>query len=51
MAIGITATILPDSQEEAIKAVEIIARAATGLAFEGISVSISINTYDGSEDD
>ncbi len=50
MPIGVSATILPKTQEEAIKAVEVLSRAVAGLAFEGISVSININPYDPDED-
>jgi hypothetical protein len=46
MAIGISVTIFPETQEEAVKVVEALSRVATGLAFEGLSVSISIHTYD-----
>ncbi len=51
MAIGIHTTILPDTQEEAIKAVEVLSRAATGLAIDGISVTIAINNFDPDEDE
>lgn len=46
MAIGITVTILPKTQEEASRAMESLSRIAAGLAFDGLSVTISIDTYD-----
>lgn len=42
----ISATVYPDSQEAALKAMEILARAAAGLALEGISVSINATNID-----
>ena len=50
-SIGITLTVLPDSELEAANAVEILARAATGIAFGGTTVSFSIHQYDDEEDD
>jgi hypothetical protein len=46
MAIGISLLILLDTQDEAVKVVEALSRVATGLAFDGLSVSISIHTYE-----
>jgi len=46
MAIGITLTVLPEEQEAAARVVEALSRVATGFAFEGLSVTISINTYE-----
>jgi hypothetical protein len=51
MSIGISCTILPETQDEAVKAMEALTRVATGLAFEGISVSLSINSYEPDLDD
>ncbi len=38
--------VLPETSEEAVKAVEVLSRAATGLAFDGINTSITITTYE-----
>jgi hypothetical protein len=49
--IGINLNVLPRTQEEAIKIIEVLSRAATGLALEGISVSLGITPYEGEEED
>lgn len=46
MNLGINVTILPESEIEAIKAVEVLSRAAAGLALEGITVSINLSTFE-----
>lgn len=46
MAIGIRLTILPDTQEETVRCIEALSRVAAGLAFDGLSSSISIDLYD-----
>lgn len=50
MAISITLSVLPDTQEEAIRAVEALSRAGTGLAFEGLTATLSFTTYEPEED-
>lgn len=50
MAIGIRLTVLPDTQEEAIRTIEAVSRLAAGLAFDGLSSSISIDLYDPEEE-
>lgn len=45
MAISISLNILPETEQEAIKAVEALSRVATGLAFDGLLVSINLFTY------
>lgn len=49
MAIGITLTVLPDTEPDATKVVEVLSRAAAGLAFDGLSVALSLGTYDEDE--
>ncbi len=51
MAISISAMVLPETSEEAVKAVEVLSRAATGLAFDGINTSITITTYEPEDED
>lgn len=50
MAIGIALTVLPDAQEDALKVVEVLSRTAIGLAFDGLSATISFTIYDPDED-
>lgn len=50
MAISVTLMVLPDSHEEALKAAEVLSRAAAGLALDGLSVNLTMGTYE-SEDD
>jgi hypothetical protein len=49
MALGINLVCLPDTQEEAVHVVEVLARAATGLAFDGLTTTLSFTTYDPSD--
>lgn len=49
MAIGIALTVLPDTQEEALKVVEVLSRAATGLVFDGLTCTVSFTVYDPEE--
>lgn len=39
---SISATVITDNQEHAVKAAEVLARAAAGLVLEGIAVNISM---------
>lgn len=48
-AIGITLTALPEKQEQAAKVTEVLSRAAAGLAFDGLTVSLSLTTYEDEE--
>lgn len=47
--IGVSVTILPDTQEQVARAAEVLARTITGLAFEGMGVSMNIHEYDDEE--
>lgn len=51
MGIGITLTALPQNPEEALRVTETLSRAATGLAFDGMTVSLALATYDDDEED
>lgn len=48
-AIVVSAAVVCASQQEALHTVEVLSRAATGLAFEGQSINITMITVD--EDD
>jgi hypothetical protein len=43
---GVSVTALPDTPEQTARAAEVLARAITGLAFEGIGVSLNIHEFD-----
>ena len=51
MAISVNLTVLPETESQASRVVEALARVATGLAFEGQTVSISITNFDPDEED
>lgn len=46
MAISVTLMVLPESQEQAAQVVDVLSRAAAGLAFEGQTVSLSLTNYE-----
>lgn len=48
-AIVVSCSVVTDNAEHAARAVEAFARAATGLAFEGMQVSVSISKGDHEE--
>lgn len=45
MAISVSLNIIPETEAEAVKAVEALSRVATGLAFDGLMVSVNMFTY------
>lgn len=45
MAISVSVMVLPESEEQAAKVVDALSRVACGLAFDGQTVSITINHY------
>lgn len=49
--IGVTLTVLPQSDEEATRCAEVLGRAAAGLALEGLTVSLGLATYEPDEED
>ena len=49
--IMISVNALPETQEQAIKVVEVLARAVAGIGFDEINISLSINYYDEVEED
>lgn len=49
-SIGITLTALPENQEQATKVVEVLSRAAAGLAFDGLTVSLALASYENEEE-
>ena len=49
--VSLSLTILPESEEEAVRAMESLSRVAMGVAFEGISLSINIVSYDPGEEE
>lgn len=51
MAIGIALTVLPDTQEQALKVVEVLSRAATGLVFDNLTCTISFTVYEMDEEE
>lgn len=50
MPISINLSVLPESESQAVKAVEVLARAAAGLGFEGIPVTLNILTFEEGEE-
>jgi hypothetical protein len=50
MALVVSFTVVTDDQNEAARAAEVMARAATGLALEGTMISLTIGTVDDDED-
>lgn len=44
-------SVMPETETEAVKVMEVFSRAATGLAFEGISTSINISNYEEEDSD
>lgn len=51
MAISVSLTTLPESEEQAAKAAESLARVAAGLAFDGMTVSLTITNFDDSDEE
>lgn len=49
--IYIAASVITRVPEHALKASEVLARAAAGLILDGISVSVNMHTIDPEEDD
>ncbi|HEV2071065.1 MAG TPA: hypothetical protein VGR26_14845 [Acidimicrobiales bacterium] len=49
-SIVVSCTVVTESQEHAARAGEAFSRAATGLALEGIAVSLTMGTPDDEED-
>ena len=49
--IMISVNALPETQEQAIKVVEVLSRAVAGIGFEEINISLSVNYYDEIEED
>lgn len=47
--VGITLTVLPDSQQAAVQVIERLATIMTGLAFDGIDSDLKVTPYE-SED-
>lgn len=47
----ISATVVTDNEEHAARAAEVLARAATGLVLDGMSVSVSLMRSDAEEVD
>lgn len=47
----ISATVVTDDHEQATRAAEVLARAATGLVLDGVSVSLALYRADDPEDD
>ena len=46
MSISVNLTVLPESHEQATQVVEVLSRAAAGLAFDGLSVALSLTNYE-----
>lgn len=44
--IGVTLTVLPETDEQALRSAEVLSRAAAGLALEGLTVSLGLGTYE-----
>lgn len=49
-AIVISASVVADNHDQAARAAEVLARAVTGLALEGISVGISMTQAEDEEE-
>lgn len=50
-SIVVSLTVVSEDQTETTRAAEAMARCATGLALEGITVSLSIGTVEDEEDE
>lgn len=48
---GVSVTALPDTPEQTVRAAEVLARAITGLAFDGISVSLNIHEFEDDDEE
>lgn len=50
MVMAVNVTVFPATQEQTVRTAEVLARAITGLAFEGIDVSLSLSQFDDEEE-
>lgn len=51
MSLVVSLTLVTEDPEAAARSAEVMARAAAGLALEGLSVSLSLGTVTDDEDD
>lgn len=51
MSIVISATVVTDDQEQALKAAEVLARAAAGLVLDGVNVSVHMGIADDEDEE
>jgi hypothetical protein len=49
--VGVRVEVLPDSDEDVAKVVDVLARAATGLAMDGISANVRLTAYEHDPDE